>query len=104
MNKPATVNRIMCRLGHMLNKAVEWQLLDASLMRRLKFLLDFDSGMLVTRDSKNGESRHVPMDSTVAELFRDYPLTSGSDFVFTNATETLSGIQWQVGSETIRLL
>jgi integrase len=28
----------MCRLRHMLNKAVEWQLLDESPMRRLKFL------------------------------------------------------------------
>ena len=135
-NKPATVNRIMCRLRHMLNKAVEWELLDESPMRRLKFLrennarlrylsleecerliagclaphlkaivtvalhtgmrsgeirnlnwrdLDFDSGFLIIRDSKNGEARHVPMDSAVVELFRNYPRAAGSEFVFTNA-------------------
>ena len=136
INKPATVNRILCRLRHLLNKAVEWQLLSESPMRRLKFLrennarlrylsleecdrlitaciaphlkaivtvalhtgmrsgeirnlnwrdLDFDSGFLIIRDSKNGESRHVPMDSTVVDLFRNYPRTPGSDLVFTNA-------------------
>ncbi len=136
INKPATVNRIMCRLRHMLNKAVEWQLLEESPMRRLKFLrennarlrylsleecdrliagcvaphlkaivtialhtgmrsgeirslnwgdLDFDSGFLIIRDSKNGEARHVPMDSTVVNLFCNYQRTAGSDFVFTNA-------------------
>jgi integrase len=136
VNKPATVNRIMCRLRHMLNMAVQWQLLDQSPMRRLKFLkennarlrylslgecdrliagclaphlraivtvalhtgmrsgeirnlnwrdLDFDSGFLIIRDSKNGEPRHVPMDSTVVQLCRNYPRTPGSDFVFTNA-------------------
>jgi integrase len=136
VNKPATVNRIMCRLRHMLNMAVQWQLLDQSPMRRLKFLkesnvrlrylsleecdrliagclaphlraivtvalhtgmrsgeirdlnwrdLDFDSGFLIIRDSKNGEPRHVPMDSTVVELFRNYSRTSGAEFVFTNA-------------------
>jgi integrase len=136
VNKPATVNRIMCRLRHMLNKAVEWQLLDESPMRRLKFLrennarlrylsleqcdqliaaciaphlkaivtvalhtgmrsgeirnlnwrdLDFDSGFIIIRDSKNGEPRHVPMDSTVVSLFRNWQRTPESDFVFTHA-------------------
>lgn len=36
--RPATVNRDLCRLRHMFNKAVEWELIDASPMRRLKFL------------------------------------------------------------------
>jgi integrase len=136
VNKPATVNRILCRLRHLLNKAVEWELISESPMRRLKFLkeqnsrlrylsleecdrliaaciaphlkaivtvalhtgmrsgeirnlnwrdLDFDSGFLIIRDSNNGESRHVPMDSTVVDLFRNYPRTPGSDLVFTNA-------------------
>ena len=43
--------------------------------------LDFDTGFTTVRDSKNGESLHVPMDSTVVELFREWP----SEFVFTNA-------------------
>jgi integrase len=47
--------------------------------------LDFDSGFLVVRDSKNSESRHVPLDSTLTELFCNYPRTPGSDFVFPNA-------------------
>jgi hypothetical protein len=37
-NKPATVNRMMCRLRNMFNKAVEWEVLDKSPMVRLKFL------------------------------------------------------------------
>jgi len=108
--KPATVNRIMCRLRHMFNRAVDWELLDQSPMRGIKFLpennarlrylsreecdrlvesciaphiraivtvalhtgmrsgeirnlqwndLDFDSGFIIIRDSKNGEPRHV---------------------------------------------
>jgi integrase len=135
-NKPSTVNRYLCRLRHMLNKAVEWELLDESPMKGLKFLrennarlrylsleecgrllkasiaphlramvtvalhtgmrsgeirnllwrdLDFDSGFLVVRDSKNSEPRHVPLDSTLTELFCNYPRTPGSDFVFPNA-------------------
>lgn len=36
--KPATVNRIMCRLRHMFNRAVDWELLDQSPMRGIKFL------------------------------------------------------------------
>ena len=47
--------------------------------------VDFDSGFIIIRDSKNGEPRHVPMDSTVVDLFRNYPRTPGSELVFTNA-------------------
>lgn len=134
--KPATVNRAMCRLRHMFNRAVDWSLLDQSPMKGIKFLpehnarlrflsledcerliqgckaphlraivtvalhtgmrsgeirnlewrdLDFDTGFLIVRDSKNGETRHVPMDSTVVALFRNWPRTEGSEFVFTNA-------------------
>jgi len=46
--------------------------------------VDFDSGFIIIRESKNGESRHVAMDSTLVELFRGYPRTPESDFVFTN--------------------
>jgi integrase len=56
--------------------------------------LDFDSGFIIIRDSKNGEPRHVPMDSTVVDLFRNYPRTPGSQFVFTNAAgERLGWVQ-----------
>ncbi len=131
--KPATVNRLMCRLRHMLNKAVEWELLDESPMRRIKFLrennsrlrhltidecrklldacradnmrgivtvalhtgmrlgeildlkfpdLDFVNCVLTVRDSKNSESRHIPMDSTVTALLkRTLPVTN-CDYVF----------------------
>src|ERR1700690_2528861 len=37
-NKPATVNRMMCRLRHMFNRAAEWTVLDESPMKRIKFL------------------------------------------------------------------
>jgi integrase len=127
----------------MLNRAVDWELLDQSPLKGLKFLsesgnarlrylsleecerliaacvaphlkaivtvalhtgmrsgeirnlnwrdLDFASGFLIIRDSKNGESRHVPMDSTIVDLFRNYPRTPGSDLVFTN---TVGGPDW----------
>jgi integrase len=35
-------------------------------------------------DSKNGEPRHIPTDSTVASLLNDYPRRSISDLVFAN--------------------
>jgi len=38
---------------------------------------DFDTGFITVRDSKNGESRHVPMDSTVVELSREWQHTNG---------------------------
>jgi len=136
-NKPATVNRIMCRLRHMFNKAVEWELLDESPMERLRFLpennarlrylsmdecgkllegciaphmralatvalhtgmrlgeilnlewsdLDFASGSILIRDSKNGQPRHVPMDSTVRTLLSSYIPTPGSSHVFPSAS------------------
>ena len=47
--------------------------------------VDFDAGFIIIRDSKNGESRHVPMDLTLVELFRNHPRTPGSDFVFNNS-------------------
>src|SRR5580704_3306189 len=36
--KPATVNRIMCRLRHMFNRAVDWEILEQSPMKGIKFL------------------------------------------------------------------
>jgi integrase len=136
-NKPATVNRLMGRLRHALNKAVEWDLLDESPMERLKFLpennvrlhylsmdqcnnlleacfashiramvtialhtgmrrgeilnleeqdIDFGSGSITIRDSKNGQPRHVPMDSTVRDLLSGYIPTAGSKHVFPTAS------------------
>lgn len=127
----------------MLNRAVDWEVLDQSPMQGLKFLrennarlrylsleecdrliescmvphlkaivtvplhtgmrsgeirdllwrdIDFDSGFIIIRDSKNGEPRHVPMNSTVVEFFRNYPRTRGSDFIFTNAAG--GGLGW----------
>lgn len=36
------------------------------------------------RDTKNGDTRHVPMDSTVVTPLRNWFHTAGSEFVFTN--------------------
>src|SRR3989441_221367 len=131
--RPATINRDLSRLRHMLNIAVEWELLEESPMKGMKFLrennartrylsleecqrliascfaphiralvsvalhsgmrlgeilnlhwrdLDFASGFILVRDSKNGESRHVPMDATLSALFRAYPHRPGTDLVF----------------------
>src|SRR5213080_158164 len=133
--RPATINRDLSRLRHMLNIAVEWELLEESPMKGMKFLrennartrylsleecqrliasciaphiralvtvalhsgmrlgeilnlrrhdLDFASGFILVRDSKNGESRHVPMDATLSVLFRAYPHRLGTDLVFSS--------------------
>jgi integrase len=47
--------------------------------------LDFDAGFILVRDSKNGQSRHVPMDTTVRELFFNYR-RAGSDLIFVGAS------------------
>src|SRR6266516_2477240 len=134
--RPATINRDLSRLRHMLNLAVEWELLEESSMQGIKFLrennartrylsleecqrliasciaphiralvgvalhsgmrlgeilnlrwydLDFASGFILVRDSKNGESRHVPMDATLSALFRAYPHRLGTDLVFSSS-------------------
>src|SRR5213080_1421018 len=133
--RPATINCDLSRLRHMLNLAVEWELLEESPMQGIKFLrennartrylsleesqrliascmaphiralvtvalhsgmrlgeildlhwydLDFASGFILVRDSKNGESRHVPMDATLFALFRAYPRRPGTDLVFSS--------------------
>src|SRR6184192_889009 len=46
--------------------------------------LDFASGFILVHDSKNGESRHVPMDATLFALFRAYPRRLGTDLVFSS--------------------
>jgi integrase len=147
--KPATVNRLMCRLRHMFNRAVEWELLDESPMRRIRFLrennarlrhltidecnrlldacradnmrgivtvalhtgmrlgeildlkhedLDFVSGVLTVRDSKNSESRHIPMDSTVTALLKRTQPVANCDYVFPNA----AGKRWNYIQEPFR--
>src|SRR5437870_294727 len=134
--RPATINRDLSRLRHMLNLAVKWELLEESPMQGIKFLrennartrylsleesqrliascmaphiralvsvalhsgmrlgeilnlrwydLDFSSGFILVRDSKNGESRHVPMDATLSALFRAYPHRLGTDLVFSSS-------------------
>src|SRR5437870_13720143 len=133
--RPATINRDLSRLRYVLNIAVEWELLEESPMKGMKFLrennartrylsleecqrliasciaphiralvtvalhsgmrlgeilnlrrhdLDFASGFILVRDSKNGESRHVPMDATLSALFRAYPHRLGTDLVFSS--------------------
>src|SRR5438876_3807221 len=133
--KPATINRDLSRLRHMLNIAVEWELLEESPMQGMKFLrennartrylsvdechrltdscmtphiraivtvalhtgmrlgeilnlrwqdLDFSSGFILVRDSKNGQARQVPMDSMISKLLRSWPRLSDQDIVFTS--------------------
>ena len=135
--RPATINRDLSRLRHMLNIAVEWELLEESPMKGMKFLrennartrylsleecqrliasciaphiralvtvalhsgmrlgeilnlrrhdLDFASGFILVRDSKNGESRHVAHDATLSALFRAYPRRLGADLVFSSSS------------------
>ncbi len=48
--------------------------------------LDFASGFILVRDSKNGESRHVPADATLFALFRAYPHRPSTDLVFSSSS------------------
>src|SRR3989442_3675759 len=133
--RPSTINRFMSGLRRLFSLAVEWELLEESPMKGMKFLrennartrylsleecqrliasciaphiralvtvalhsgmrlgeildlhwydLDFASGFILVRDSKNGESRHVPMDATLFALFRAYPRRPGTDLVFSS--------------------
>src|SRR5438067_9426361 len=47
--------------------------------------LDFESGFILVRDSKNGEARHVPMDTSLSALLRAYPHRLGTDLVFSSS-------------------
>src|SRR5437667_4083089 len=133
--RPATINRDLSRLRHMLNLAVEWELLEESPMQGIKFLpennartrylsleecqrliasciaphiraivtvalhtgmrlgeilnlrwqdLDFSSGFILVRDSKNGQARQVGIDSMISTLLRSWPRLSDQDIVFTS--------------------
>jgi integrase len=148
-NKPATINRMLSRLRHMFNRAIEWDLLDESPMNRVTFLhennarlrylsveecgkllagcgvehmrgiitvalhtgmrlgeildlkhpdIDYATGVLAVRSSKNGESRHIPMDSTVTALFKRIPKQSNSDYVFPSR----SGERWSCTQKAFR--
>ncbi len=133
--RTSTINRFLSRLRRLFSLAVEWELLEESPMKGMKFLrennartrylsleecqrliasciaphiralvtvalhsgmrlgeildlhwydLDFASGFILVRDSKNGESRHVPMDTILFALFRAYPRRPGTDLVFSS--------------------
>src|SRR2546430_1162796 len=135
--RTSTINRFLSRLRRLFSLAVEWELLEESPMKGMKFLrennartrylsleecqrliascfaphiralvsvalhsgmrlgeilnlrwydLDFASGFILVRDSKNGESRHVPMDATLSALFRAYPHRLGTDLVFSSSS------------------
>jgi integrase len=65
----------------------------------LKFAdLDFMSGVLTVRDSKNSESRHIPMDSTVTALLKRTQPVADCDYVFPNA----AGKRWNYSQEPFR--
>ncbi len=130
--RPATINRDLSRLRHMLNIAMEWELLEKSPMQGMKFLrennartrylsvgechrlidscmaphiraivtvalhtgmrlgeilnlrwqdLDFSSGFILVRDSKNGQARQVPMDSMISTVLRSWPRLSDDLYI-----------------------
>jgi integrase len=60
--------------------------------------IDFVTGVLTVRNSKNGESRHIPMDSTVTALFKQTPKQSNSDYVFPSPT----GVRWSCNQKAFR--
>src|SRR5262249_1460824 len=48
--------------------------------------VDFSTGLILVADSKNGESRHVPMDDTVRALLASIPHRQPEDWVFSNSS------------------
>ncbi len=50
--------------------------------------IDFPAGLILIRDSKNGQPRHIPMDSTVVDLLSNYSRHPMSDLVFASASGT----------------
>jgi integrase len=44
--------------------------------------IDFQSGFILIRDSKNGEARSLPLDVALTELFNTYPHRAGTDLIF----------------------
>jgi integrase len=50
--------------------------------------LDFAAGFILVRDSKNGQPRHVPMDTALRDLFSTYPHRFGSDLIFPGSNGT----------------
>jgi integrase len=60
--------------------------------------IDFVTGVLTVRNSKNSESRHIPMDSTVTAMFKRTPKQSNSDYVFPNST----GEHWTCAQKAFR--
>jgi len=56
------------------------------------------TGVLTVRDSKNGESRHIPMDSAVTALLKRTQPVANCDCVFPNA----AGKRWNYSQEPFR--
>ena len=56
--------------------------------------IDFPTGLILIRDSKNSEPRHIPADATVVDLLTNYPRHPDFDLVFatTNGTK-LKGVR-----------
>ena len=50
--------------------------------------INFPAGLILIRDSKNGQPRHIPMDATVLDLLTNYPRHPTSDLVFANGSGT----------------
>ncbi len=50
--------------------------------------VNFPAGLILIRDSKNGQPRHIPMDATVLDLLTNYPRHPTSDLVFANGSGT----------------
>jgi|SRR5438552_4891546 len=56
--------------------------------------IDFPTGLILIRDSKNSQPRHIPADATVVDLLANYPRHPNSDLVFATASGTkLKGIR-----------
>jgi integrase len=60
--------------------------------------LDFVTGVLTVRNSKNGELRDIPMDSTMTAQFQQTPKQSNSDYVLPSPT----GERWSCNPQAFR--
>src|SRR5437773_8553533 len=89
MHEPATCRYKSCIAPHiraMVSVALHSGMRLGEILNLRWYDLDFSSGFILVRDSKNGESRHVPMDATLFALFRAYPHRPSTDLVFSRET------------------
>ncbi len=93
--KPATVNRLIATIFHMFTKAVEWDMVEEELLKRMRkeeiFGLKWDNVdltagfILLNQDqTKNSERKEIHVSPTLMETLRTLPKREDVPYVFYN--------------------